>query len=235
MMDDETITFYATFSPPKPGEDLKAFCKRRRDAWNGAMIVFEERDMTAFRAKAEELFTFEAPVKGGKSGTGTSKALQRIEAEREAIRNQKVVLASTFDAHIFDGEKDGTKHKGLHSMARLKSRTPKPWVEVIERDDFGAYSAWVKLNGNENAKASSFFPDAWDMATVKRNIDKAMVAARLSPTRSSQEASAHGFSWVGEIEVDGRTMRIAGIGRGTTKDVLATAFPAVDGKFKDYN
>lgn len=165
-------------------------------------------------------------------------ALARANKEREdqALREKTVHFSSKIDEHLFQGEKSGKSHTGLHSLNVLNGEEPGPVVEVIEGSETSFFSAWVTLPGQSERKASSFFPTAWSKDKVKKAISDAFIDHRLHRTRSASEAKPHGLSWVGRAVVDTREVVIGGIGDGdASASGIQTAFPQVNGAFKDHN
>ena len=246
---DDDLLFYFQFSPPKPGEKLQGYCQRRFDAWNEALVGHDEDDKRRFRSLADELHDFE--VKPGKQEKApqaeepkkpkVSKKTQELLAKRaleiEALRKKKVNYSATFDKHLFEGEDDGKAHKGLHSMARLLKTKGSAAAEVIEKDAaFDTYSAWVKLKGKSERKASSFFPDDWKEDRVRAVIQEAYLDSRVNPGNSNSLVRLYkNVHWVGRVNIDGKELLVAGLGDGDKASGIATAFPAVNGGFTDHN
>lgn len=234
----QDLVFYVEFSPPRDGEKHGDFTKRRTRSWDECLVSYDKEDVTQFHELARQLyFNKEKRAVDAPALTGADLLRQAIAAERERLRELPIHYSGTFDAHLFTGEADGNKHKGLHSLFRLLGTAGLPTLEVIVRDEHtGAYSAWATLPGNTGRKASSFFPDAWDVQRVKAAIKEAFIDARLNPAFSSEQSRNVGLTWVGRANVDGRELMIGGLGDGNKPmSGIATAFPAVNGEFRDYN
>jgi hypothetical protein len=231
------LVFYAEFSPPREGEKHGDYTKRRIQAWNEGLVLHDEDDKKSFHGVAGQLYFGKEKKAGAVKLSGADLVRQDIADERARLMAMPVHFSSTFDTHMFKGEPDGNKHKGLHSLIRLLGNQHPPAIEVIVDDrGTGAYSAQARLHNKTDSKASSFFPNAWSEEKVKAMIKEAYLDARLNTSFSRQNASPHGLSWVGRANVNGVEMMIGGMGDGDKPaSGIATAFPAVNGEFKDYN
>lgn len=231
----EEIIFYAEFSPPTGNEtkNIRAYVARRWKDWTDCWVSCDNEDKKEFERVAKEIYF----RKDGAPLTGADLKREAIRKEYERLRNLPVYFSTSFERHVFEGEGDGTKHKGLHSMVWWHGREPAATITRIEGDQEGTYSAWVTLPGKSDSKASSFFPDAWDRAKVKQAIKDAFVNSRLNRSESIRMAKeAGGLSWVGRVIVDGAELRIGGLGDGDKPGTgIQTAFPEVMGRFKDHN
>lgn len=231
------LVFYAEFSPPAANELHANYTKRRVKAWADCLVSYDAEDRDAFHEVAGQLY-FAKDKKGpGVRLSGAELIRKQIAEDRERLQAAPIHYARSFDAHIFAGEPDGNKHKGLHSLNLLLGTVDAPALAIIVRDaSTGAYAAWATLRGKSERKASSFFPDAWAPEKVKAIIKEAYIDARLNPSFSRSQASAHGLSWVGRANVSGSQMMVGGLGDAEKPaSGMATAFPAVNGEFKDYN
>jgi hypothetical protein len=169
--------------------------------------------------------------------TGLEKARANVGAQKVELQAKKVKYSVTFDAHIFDGEADGTKHKGLHSMVRVRAK-PNGTLSVkkVESDGAtGAYSAWVRLPGFTASKASTFFPDAWSETDVLGAIEQAYQAYRVGKGAAKTMIDGKGLTWAGFVKVKGVDLWIGGLGDGDALAGISTAFPAVNDSFDDPN
>jgi hypothetical protein len=170
--------------------------------------------------------------------TGVDKARAALRTEKEVLQAKGVNYGATFAKHIFDGEDDGNKHKGLHSMIRLRAKTDKDAfeIETIKIDaNTQAYTAWVKLKGNKERKASTFFPDTWREQDVLAAIEAAYKEYRVKRSAAKIMIDGHGMTWAAQITTKGVAIWIGGLGDGDTQAGISTAFPAVDGSFSDPN
>jgi hypothetical protein len=169
--------------------------------------------------------------------TGVDKARAKLAEERAVLQSTAVKYGSTFKAHIFDGEADGGKHKGLHSMARLvlKAKDAYKMVKISTDGTTGAYSAWVKLKGKDNWKASTFFPDDWTEAQVLEAIETAYQEYRVKKSSALIMTTGKGLTWAASVTIHSTTLWIGGLGDGDKMTGVSTAFPAVNDDFTDPN
>jgi Bacterial EndoU nuclease len=167
--------------------------------------------------------------------TGADKALANIAAKKDKAQAKTIKYSTNFDAHIFDGEADGTTHKGLHSLVRrLATEKDKLKVKKIDTDaETGAYSAWVRLPGYTAYKASTFFPDKWTEDDVLGAIEQAYQAYRVKKGAAKTMIAGAGLKWAGFVTVKDVNIWIGGLGDGDALTGIATAFPAVNGNFVD--
>lgn len=170
--------------------------------------------------------------------TGLDKARAAIRTEKDVQQAKAVNYSSTFSRHIFEGEDDGNKHKGLHSMTRLLAKNDKNAyeMETIKTDtNTRTYTAWVKLKGKKERKASTFFPDTWREQDVLAAIEAAYKEYRVKKSAAKIMIDGHGMTWAAQVTHKGVTLWIGGLGDGDAQTGISTAFPAVDGSFADPN
>lgn len=239
-MSAEDLIFYCEFSPPKEGEKQGDYTKRRKKIWDNTLTSYDNDDLTEFhRLSGDLFFPRDKPKPGAPRLTGAELLRKMLVDERARLATIPVYFSPTFDAHLFAGEPDGSKHKGLHSLVRLNNTPGAVAVlAVIDRDlGTGTYSARATLRGNASSKASSFFPDVWSEDRVKTAIKEAFIDTRQFPAFSIAQARAAGaLSWVGRYKLNGREILIGGLGDGDKPGSgIATAFPEINGGFKDEN
>jgi hypothetical protein len=173
-----------------------------------------------------------------KAPTGADKVRADVQKKQQEVQAKKVKYSTTFAAHLFTGEADGTKHKGLHSLVRLRAGGKKDAFELkkIAGDaDTGAYSAWARLPGYTAWKASTFFPDAWREDQVLSAIETAYQEYRVKKGMARAMITGKGLTWAAYVTVHGASLWIGGLGDGDAQTGLSTAFPAVNDSFDDPN
>lgn len=162
------------------------------------------------------------PIKSS-SSVITSPGKGKGESEKEG-------LSPIFFVHIFQGEKSGETHKGLHS--RLFILSGKLKVDFFRRskpDAKGVYAAEVTIKGYKYPKCSMFFPDDWDEQTIKMAVTEAFSNRRTKPIPT---LSFYGFSTTCNMFIGGLSKK------GSECKTLAevdTAYPMYDGNMYNPN
>jgi hypothetical protein len=134
----------------------------------------------------------------------------------------RVNFSAQFNTHILNGELAGTSHSGYHSESATDFAAFGAGNVTGAADANGVYTAACTMNPGPGrvAKSSSFFPAAWDIATIRTEA----AHAYCHQIARGGIAGAGALAWVG-ISTGG--MMIG----GTSGLPLNTAFPAYNGAF----
>lgn len=127
--------------------------------------------------------------------------------------------------HIFCGESDKGRNKGLHSRYLLASSSVVTAISNKRSLSGGIYSARVKFH-NGNSKFSTFFPDHCDLAMITRSVIYAATHSSDNHPQwgilgqSAPKADSKGYC----LQTDGKAFTIRmGLIKGGTQ--VNTAFP----------
>jgi len=133
-----------------------------------------------------------------------------------------VNFSAQFNTHILNGELAGTSHSGYHSESATNFAAFGAGNVTGAADANGVYTADCTMNPGPGrvAKSSTFFPAAWDIATIRTEA----AHAYCHQIAKGGIAGAGALAWVGNST--GGMM----IG-GTSGLPLNTAFPAYNGGF----
>jgi hypothetical protein len=245
-VDIEDIRFYCMFSPPKEGESLEVYARRRAEAWTDCLIPFKEADIKTFKELALEIhaehFASLKQPREKKSSAKPSLMEQRfLEAKAKPIH-----FAGDFDQHVFHGakrdkEKDRpdskcTRHVGFHSFYYVNAgshKTLKKGTEIrkeAEDSTTGAYRATVTIY--KEPKGSNFFPDNWRPELIRELVQEAYLYYRVYPRN---QYMCSWVTWAGMANVqlgrgNSQVIWIGGLGDGESKKTgIKTAWPALNG------
>lgn len=144
------------------------------------------------------------------------------KAKAVASCEEGVGFAATFNTHLMSGEGSGTSHTGYHSQNQTDFAAFGAGAITGEADANGVYVASCTKTGKTAAKASTFFPDGWDIARIRREV----AHAYCHPVDLGAIPGRHLVSWCGNAETAGILIG----GRGP-KNAIETAFPAYEGSF----
>ena len=146
------------------------------------------------------------------------------------------VFANSFKTHMMEGNDKGSRHSGLHAANELIRDNSNYTMDVIERDcrNRESYTADVRLQGNDNSKRSTFFPNDMNYDAVKAKVIEAWRDSRTytrDDTIYKDLAAKYGLSWVGMAQIGTQKIWIGSTKSGAQGQGLETAFPAVNNKF----
>ncbi|HKI06363.1 MAG TPA: EndoU domain-containing protein [Thermoanaerobaculia bacterium] len=167
--------------------------------------------------------------RGGGSRVWAGPSKKADKQKKQTERNQKVVaddkkaevaavelkvnFAANFNTHVQSGEASGTTHTGYHSQSTTSFEAFGVCNMIGVRDGHGIYRASCIMTGQSVAKESTFFPDGWDIARIRREVTHAC---------SHPVAPSQGAAWCGSAATDG--IIIGGLG---PKSAIMTAFPII--------
>jgi hypothetical protein len=157
---------------------------------------------------------------------GVERARAAVQTEKVTLLEKAVMYAPEFKAHVFEGEADGKKHKGLHSLKRKQEG--KYQLVTVAEDAAGCFIGWVKLSGYAHWKASSFFPNDWSEKKVLDSVESAYKAFRAKDGHAPDVMKTFGLHWAARVAVGTDTICIGGMGDGDKSGGITTAFPVLE-------
>lgn len=139
-----------------------------------------------------------------------------------------------FNNHVMNPTITGHTISGLHCLTNLQPTGYALTHRINDSKDPAVFQATITIppTGNDTAsKTGTFFPTGWSIQQIRTVVTEAYRDYQAFHARSEvyvQMMAKYRLSWIGYGTVNGKKIWISGI---QTAGQLATAFPAVNGKF----